>query len=410
MRIAMVTHVPFWQRTTGAMQRMWSISEFLMDRGHAFQVFFVGDQSQVPTDDFTSFSVTAAYQKRSNFLFGSLGKLFGKSDRSSNSSVADVEPNIAAMSLEDFQNQAAINSFAKFIERNDFDVVIFEYIAMSYLARWLKSNHPEIRTIVDTHDVISQRHERFESFGHGHWLNVSAQQEAEALHCYDAILAIQDREAGIFQHMAPTKAVIVAGHAVAFDQLPGTVSKSSFGNARPDCFTLGFLGSRNQANADAIEWFVDNCWPQLVESLGGSIRLLIVGAVSELIRDDLTEIQNIQIEPETRETSKFYSRINIAINPVRFGTGLKIKNVEAILLGIPLVTTEHGIEGFQADIASGVATGNTPTELISVITALIGNYEKSCADAKILQSIAAEQFSSGTVYAEFNNWLQLMAK
>ena len=44
----------------------------------------------------------------------------------------------------------------------------------------------------------------------------------------------------------------------------------------------------------------------------------------------------------------FWPNIDIAINPIRFGSGLKIKNVEALAYGLPLLTTPIGAEGLEA--------------------------------------------------------------
>jgi glycosyltransferase involved in cell wall biosynthesis len=47
---------------------------------------------------------------------------------------------------------------------------------------------------------------------------------------------------------------------------------------------------------------------------------------------------------------EFYSKINVALSPVRFGAGLKIKVLEALASGCPVVATSHSVEGFPAGI------------------------------------------------------------
>ena len=41
----------------------------------------------------------------------------------------------------------------------------------------------------------------------------------------------------------------------------------------------------------------------------------------------------------------FYSAVDVAINPMIAGTGLKIKTVEAMNFGVPIVSTISGSEG-----------------------------------------------------------------
>lgn len=412
MKIAMVTHVPFWQRTTGAMARMWSLADFLIQTGHQFNVFFVGPDELVPANNSLPFPVVASYQSS---MMSRIGKWFKQSTLGSslNSQQSNNDhKNIVPMQVDDFKDQAAIDSFKVFIERHQPSVVIFEYIAMTYLAHSLKNHNPVIRTIIDTHDVLSRRNESFGQRGHQHWLNVTPQQEADALNTYDAILAIQETEARTFQKMVPERTIIVAGHAVNVAQnqvAPTTTTSAAQADETDSCITIGFLGSRNDANADAIQWFLDECWPGLVDSLndppGIDIKLLIVGGVTEMLNRDYCNMPGVFMEPATPDTRSFYERIDVAINPVRFGTGLKIKNVEALLYGKPLVTTTHGIEAFDEKLAAMIAYGDSPAEFSGRLIECCRDLSNAVKIAQSLQSTVQRQFEPGSVYSDLNNWI-----
>ena len=59
---------------------------------------------------------------------------------------------------------------------------------------------------------------------------------------------------------------------------------------------------------------------------------------------------------------KVYQNADIAINPIRFGSGLKIKNVEAMSYGIPLITTDIGVEGMKNITNNEVLIANEPNQ------------------------------------------------
>jgi len=50
---------------------------------------------------------------------------------------------------------------------------------------------------------------------------------------------------------------------------------------------------------------------------------------------------------ETAELDSAYDKADIVINPIRFDTGLEIKNIEALGYSNPLVTTSTGAEGME---------------------------------------------------------------
>ena len=55
------------------------------------------------------------------------------------------------------------------------------------------------------------------------------------------------------------------------------------------------------------------------------------------------------------------------VNPVRFGTGLKIKSVEALAMGRPLVTTRAGAAGIEEWAGKAYLLADSPDEFVSVI-------------------------------------------
>ena len=68
------------------------------------------------------------------------------------------------------------------------------------------------------------------------------------------------------------------------------------------------------------------------------------------------------------ELSTFYDQVDVVINPVKFGSGLKIKNCEALAFGKPVLTTEHGFDGMPLESKSAVSICETPAEFETRLT------------------------------------------
>ena len=56
---------------------------------------------------------------------------------------------------------------------------------------------------------------------------------------------------------------------------------------------------------------------------------------------------NVIFEGQTADLEAFYDELPVAIAPLRFGSGVKLKTVQALQHGIPFVSTNFGAEGVE---------------------------------------------------------------
>jgi len=57
--------------------------------------------------------------------------------------------------------------------------------------------------------------------------------------------------------------------------------------------------------------------------------------------------------------------------PLRFGSGIKIKILDALSRGVPVVTTSIGMEGIPVSTGDGVLVGDTPQEMAAHVLTLL---------------------------------------
>lgn len=104
-----------------------------------------------------------------------------------------------------------------------------------------------------------------------------------------------------------------------------------------------------EQNIDGILWFKENVFPKIVERFP-DIIWNIVGKVSDLNRNRLID-DNIVVHGwmSDEDLKKLYDTCRIAVVPLRFGSGVKGKIIEAAYHGLPVVTTSVGAEGIPLD-------------------------------------------------------------
>jgi len=167
----------------------------------------------------------------------------------------------------------------------------------------------------------------------------------------DAVLYLSDEEAAIASALEPgitARAVQPYGFTDFAAPRPGVAGTDIL-------FVAGFA---HPPNEDAAVWFVESILP-LIQARVPEARLAVVGSnpslcVRALVRPGVTLHANVA------EASLLdcYRRARVAVVPLRFGAGVKLKVVEALREGVPLVTTPVGAQGLPglASVAS-VAVG-----------------------------------------------------
>ena len=129
-----------------------------------------------------------------------------------------------------------------------------------------------------------------------------------------------------------------------------------------------FIGYNNPYNVEGIKWYIDHVVPLLPEDF----RTVIVGTVTQEIKD---YPQNVDVIPFAENLNDIYANSSVCICPMFHGTGMKIKVVEAMAHGIPIVCTERGVDGLPDKMLSGCLVTNTPDEFAQYLVKLVQDNE-----------------------------------
>lgn len=127
-------------------------------------------------------------------------------------------------------------------------------------------------------------------------------------------------------------------------------------------------------NKEGFDWFFDKVAPHLDDKF--SIHLIGKGSDRYAGRPSVTSYGYME------DISKFYKTAKVFIAPILSGAGIKIKNLEAIIYGVPIVTTPVGVDGLSDLMGCGGATVVTsPEEFAQELRFLLGN-EGRCIEQR----------------------------
>ncbi len=173
-----------------------------------------------------------------------------------------------------------------------------------------------------------------------------AQRERSIVHDFDMSTLVNSSEVETLQRESPTADVrLITPLAV----VPQRVAREP--SERPDFLFLGRLNVPH--NDDAICAFLTDVLPALV-ALRPDARITIVGGgVGTNLQDLASRFRdNVYIEGFVEDLDPYFVRATAVIAPLRFGSGVKQKVLDALIRGVPVVGTGVALEGIPVDSSS----------------------------------------------------------
>lgn len=242
------------------------------------------------------------------------------------------------------------------LKSRNFDVLIIEYVHNSYCLNFLPC---DCHVILDTHDIISERTREFEKYNYGNSLyEMQEEAETEIYNIYDHVIMINQLDFDKARLMVDdSQKVLLCPH-------PCEIHHHEL---KPEVRKIAFVASSYLPNTDSIKHFVAHCWDKLRSKY--KVELDIYGTVCTEL--DFSTGKGINIKGFESSLNKIYEEADIIINPVRFGAGLKIKNLEALAHGKPLVTTRHGARGMETGTNNSYLVADDDDGFVSALSGLI---------------------------------------
>lgn len=371
MRVLFVSPTPTHPQNAGNRARVYRLAAAVRQMGHDVHFAFIrrehGDERAMRDwwgDRFHAIDYTEPTARNGPQRLA--GQLLGRW-------LPGLEHNLPIDAWFDTSNLTALRQIQ---EAHRFEVVIVEYVFMSLA---FSAFGGDVLKIVDTHDVFTDRYKIFLQSGRKpDWFSASRDEEAAGLRRADAVIAIQDQEREFFERISGVRTATI-GHLV---DTQGLYDDPEVRGDCPQAPTMLFVGSGNPVNVDSVRHFIDNTLP-LIKRRVPDIEFLLAGRICNAFRPQ----PGIRHLGELDDLAAAYRAATLVVAPMRFGTGLNIKVIEALGHGMPLVTTSNGVKGISMQAAPFLVADTGPDFAAEV--------EKLVADSRLRSTLSAnaQQFA-----------------
>lgn len=280
--------------------------------------------------------------------------------------------------------------------RGDYDVVIAEYAVMGQYVHRNPGINYRTKKVISCHECYTIARKKIKDFygpfsrkGFQAMLNLY-RLELYELAMYreaDKVLTLTPQEKEGLLEYDPHLDIDVIPHGVDIEFFV-PVSELVHETA------IGFLGNYpHDPNHDAVMYFLTDMWPHIKRSVPGAKFYAIGRGPTKDILDFAQKDSDIMVTGEVDDVRVYLKRLKVFVAPIRLGKGFRGKLLEAMAMGIPVVTTRLGAEGIPVREGENILLAETPEEFVRKTLGLLSDSQLRSRISANSRKLVVDRFS-----------------
>jgi glycosyltransferase involved in cell wall biosynthesis len=251
-----------------------------------------------------------------------------------------------------------------------FDVVHFDTLGLAQYRLLVKS----AGTVLNHHDIDSSMMSLraindLNMFRRRYWAREARKlREAEQRWCpqFGVNLVVSREDEKLLADSRPGIETTVVPNGVDTDYF----------TLRPDPAgrTLLFCGSLDwHPNREAMKFFFDSIWPRLIRQLG-HVEIYVVGRGPPKWLERLSANDNrIHVTGFVDDVRPYFRKATMFVCPIRHGGGTRLKILDALAMGVPVIATSFACSGLSLENGKHVVLAETPEDFVFQIGHVLSN-------------------------------------
>jgi len=295
---------------------------------------------------------------------------------------------------------------AETLKSDTYDVVVASEVNMPYLVSQLASEVAGIPIILDAieialaKDAYRQESSPIRRLRNGlTWFKLKNFTKS-LLHQVDACTVPSEQERlNLLEIMPNHPNIKVIPHSLDLERYT-----DSYGDPRPNL--LAYTGSFSyHANLDAAYYFLDEIYP-LVKMSVPEVYLQIIGNIDGVNLDKWPVDKSVNFTGLIYDVRVPVAQSWVSIVPLRVGAGTRLKIIESLALGTPVVSTSKGAEGLELVDGKNILIADTPSAFANAVACVLQNPDLREKLSYEGRKLVREKYSSNVMGASFNALLE----
>ncbi len=377
MRILMLSPYLPWPLYGGTSVRMFNIIKQLSQRGH--QIVLVTGKGV----DFTNNPLQQLCEKVYLYELPKMNRL-----SSAIRSLFSCKPYPGLQ----FQNKHLYEIVYGLLKNESFDLVWINFLFMAEIL--LKIHSGDIPVILDQYEADELVWKRYIQNGNFaqkifSFLNLKKIQslQKKVFKHLDAILCVSEIEGEFMKSRTPSNTKIWV--------VPNGVDTDFF---QPKYFdklesVILMTGSMCiERNISAAIWFAKKIFPKVKKAVPEA-QFWIVGFNPDERIFSLKSIPGVKVKGTVEDIKPYYKKAKVYVAPFRFGEGTRLKILEAMAMGVPIVSTEAGCQGIDVVDGKHLLIAKNEDEFIKKVIEILLNPQKGQVLAEIARKLVEQEYN-----------------
>lgn len=301
-----------------------------------------------------------------------------------------------------FYQAETATTIVQLIKEKNIQAVIFESIYAAVYLNDIKK-HTSVNTFIRSHNIEHQIWEQYADNKTGLKKTVLLAENKRLKTLEDELLSnttgnifISDADAEYYHSLTKKN-----NYTIVATQLNNNTQTSQTPALPLRLFHIGAMDWL--PNLEGVENFIQHMFPAIINH-HDKVELHLAGKSMPAYFDQYASNQ-IKIHGEVKNATDFMNQYDVLIVPILSGSGIRIKILEAMALGKPVITTPIGIEGIPATHQQNILLANTTSEWIEAIEYLKipGNYQHISSNGlKLIE----QNYSENVLLEKLTNFIR----
>jgi glycosyltransferase involved in cell wall biosynthesis len=353
MKLLCVSPRQAWPINSGAKLRDYHLARALSRMGELTYVFYQSPNAPPGDEGFSGFCKTLAVPaphlyRPGNIILGSLGRW--------------------PLPILNYTSRQLVQQLETLLRTQHFDIIHVDSVHLSAVMETLRSACGRTRIFYNWHNIESELMKRYAhrapSFLHRIYalrtMHGLSRAERLILQTAHGHIVCSEREREQLAKIAPWAKITTIENGV--DTVRFQPSGDPHGRNR-----LVFVGAMGyHANVDGALYFSRELWPA-IRARFPHLELMLVGADPTPAVQALGRLEGITVTGTVDDILPYYRRALAAIVPLRVGGGTRLKILEAMAAGVPVISTATGAEGLSISPGLDILLAETSEDWLSAV-------------------------------------------
>lgn len=209
---------------------------------------------------------------------------------------------------------------------------------------------------------------------------------------YDNIVFVSENETRILNQRLGEKKAVTVRMGVDYEYL-------SNGSVKKENGAIAFMGNLNaSANVDSLFLMAEKVLPKL----DFDYRLYIVGSCPFNVSESFKNNSNIIFLGQVEDFRPILKKCEVFLSPIAYGTGIKTKILEAMSMGLAVVTNSVGSEGIDCSHEKDIFIYDDYVQIAECVNLLHENVDLRNTIGLNAASLMGENYQWDIIYDSFS--------